>query len=129
MKYTLFALLGFVLVACQQTGPSPSSAVYAAKNGYEAALVVAVTYNKLPRCGTPTSPPLCSDQAAVNAIRKASDATATAIDAAEKTVRDPAINADIKSAATLSATNALTALQTILALYVTPKPAPQQQQG
>lgn len=113
-------LIAFGLSACQTPAPSPSSAVYATKNAYEAALVVAVTYNKLPRCTAPSAQMLCSDQGAVNAIRKASDATATAIDAAEKTVRDPAINADIKSAATLSATNALAALQAILALYTTP---------
>lgn len=117
MKLLLAFTLAFALAACQQQGPSAPSAVYATKNAYEAALIVAVQYNNLPRCGAPTSPPLCSDQAAVEAIRKANVATRTALDAAEKTARDPAVSADAKAAVVLSANNAVAALQAILALY------------
>ena len=111
------SLLAFCLAACQQQGPSSASSVYAAKNAYEAALIVAVNYNKLPRCGMPTSPPLCSDQAAVEAIRKANVAARTTLDAAEKTVRDPAAQADTKTAVAMAANDTVSAMQAILALY------------
>jgi hypothetical protein len=116
-------LVVVLLAACGQQGPSSASSVYAAKNAYEAALIGAVTYNNLPRCGAPTSPPVCSDQSAVGAIRKANDAARTTLDAAEKTVRDPTVTADTKAAVVLGATNAVSALQAILAIYAPRKGA------
>jgi hypothetical protein len=111
--------LALALGGCAATSSTPSSAsqVYAAKNAYEAALVVAVQYNNLPRCGKPTSPPICSEQSGIDAIRKANTAARTALDAAEKTVRDPAASASATAAASLAATNAVTAMQSILTLY------------
>lgn len=119
----LLAMAALALAACGDKAPSPASQVYAAKNAYEAALIGAVAYNNLPRCGTPTSPPACSDQAAVGAIRKANDAARTTLDAAEKTVRDPTVNADVKAAIVVGATNAVSALQAILAIYAPKKGA------
>ena len=78
---------------------------------------MAVTYNNLPRCGAPTSPPVCSDPGAIIAIRKANTAAQAALDAAETTVRTPGVTASVATAATVSATNAVAALQSILTLY------------
>jgi len=120
MKYAILSLL-LAVGACQATSSTPSSAsqVYAAKNTYEAALILAVNYNNLPRCGAPTSPPLCSDTNAVAVIRKANDAARKALDGAEKTVRDPNLTTDAKTGAVVIATNAVTTLQGIIALYTT----------
>lgn len=119
MKRFLAIVLLLAVGACAATTSMPSSAsqVYAAKNAYEAALIVAVHYNALPRCGAPTSPPLCSDASAVAAIRKANVAAQAALDAAETTVRTPGITSSVAAAAVTAATNAVTALQSILTLY------------
>lgn len=122
-KFILLAAL--TLGACQATPSTPSSAsqVYAAKNTYEAALILAVQYNSLPRCGAATSPPLCSDTNALAVIRRANTAARTALDGAEKTVRDPSLTADAKSGAVVIATNAVAVLQGVITLYYSPKGA------
>lgn len=118
----LVGLLSLALLAgCLTTGgdtkPSPAALAYATKNSYEAALIVAVRYNELPRCGKSTSPPLCSDQAAVETIRKANAAARVALDKAEKIVRDPALKDDAKATAVAAAVEAVDALKAILTIY------------
>ena len=119
MKY--LAILALLMVAaCNPTTsnvPSPAASVYAAKNAYEAALIAAVTYNNLPRCGAPTSPPVCSDAGAIIAIRKANTAAQASLDAAETTVRTAGVSTNAATAAVTAATNAVAALQAILTLY------------
>lgn len=115
----LILLAVLLLAACSgQQKPSAANQVFAAWNAYEAALIVAVRYNELPRCGRPSSPPLCSDAAIVAQVRTANGAARAALDAAEKTVRDPTLRDDVKLAAVEGATNAIAALQAILTLYV-----------
>lgn len=124
MKLTAALALAFILLlpGCNTTpassSPSPQNAVFAAKNAYEAALIVAVRYAETPRC--PVGAPICSDQKVVEIIRTSNNSARTALDAAEKTVRDPAFNTDTKTAAATAATNAVTAMQSILNLYAAP---------
>ena len=65
----------------------PSKAAYSAKVTYDAALVLATQYANLPRCGRPTSPPLCSDRAVLDTMLKLSDAANKATQGAEDAVR------------------------------------------
>ncbi len=65
----------------------PSKAAYSAKVTYDAALVLATQYANLPRCGTPKSPPLCSDRAVLDTMLKLSDAANKATQGAEDAVR------------------------------------------
>lgn len=72
------------MVATPQT---PAQIVFAAKNAYNAALLIAVTYKELPSCTPPTHPVLCSDAAIVKSLQDKDDIAAPALDAAEKAVR------------------------------------------
>lgn len=119
MRAFLFAVtLVFMLTvaACGgQSGlPSPANTVFAAKNTFVGLQTTAIQYTSLPRCGAPTSPPLCSDQATVLTIRKLNNDAVTTLDAAEKTVRDPTSSTSAQQAAANSSTNAVGALQTVL---------------
>lgn len=125
MKHLIAIATLLLLGACAASPSTPSSAsqIYAAKNAYEAALIVAVQYNNLPRCGTPTSSSLCSDASAVTAIRKANVAAQAALDAGETTVRTPGVTSSVSAAAVVAATNAVSAMQAILNLYAPKKGA------
>lgn len=120
-KYLLITALAFLLSACAASSStpalSPAATVFAAKTSYEAVLITAVAYNKLPRCGTPKSPPLCSDQAVVVQLRKADDAALATLGSAENIVRTPGVTKDAISFATVAATNAVSAMQAILSTY------------
>jgi hypothetical protein len=96
---------------------SPATIVYQSKLAYAAVLTGAVEYNALPRCGRPTSPSLCSDQGAVEAMRKANLAARSALDSAEKTARDPAVKGDTLALAATAAVNAVDSFKTVVALY------------
>jgi hypothetical protein len=100
-----------------QAGPSPTAQVYAAKVGYEAALVAAVKYNNLPRCGLPSASPLCSDVSAIAEIRKAANSAKAALDAAEATVRTPGASSDARTLIVAGAVNSVAALQAVLVNY------------
>lgn len=89
--------------------------VYAAKLGYEAALTVAVQYNALPRCGRPTSPPICSSADLVVQLRKADAAASTTLDAAENIVRGTNPDTSVASAAISAAEQAVAALTVAVA--------------
>ena len=97
--------------------PSAQNDVFAAKTAYGAALTLAVAYNGLPRCGTPTSPPLCSDQAVVLQLRKADQVASLALDQAEAVVRNPLSSASLIAAAVQSASGAVKTLQMIEQTY------------
>jgi uncharacterized protein YceK len=95
MKTILALLAALAISGCStiQTATStvdmtdPSKAAYAAKVTYDASLVLATQYAKLPRCGAPTSPPLCSDRAVLDTMLKLSDAANKATQGAEDAVR------------------------------------------
>lgn len=113
------AFAGFALAACSTFGipapQSPAQTVYAAKGDFAAALTIANQYAALPRCGTPSAPPLCSESNIVQNVNKAAHAADASLDAAEATVRDPAFsnNSDAVSKAVAAATNAVAALQAV----------------
>lgn len=94
--------------------PSPANTVIAAKNTFAGIQTLAIQYTSLPRCGAPTSPPLCSDASVVAKIRTGNADAVTALGAAEATVRDPTASTSTVNAAVIGATNAVAALQTIL---------------
>ncbi len=115
-----FALL--CLVGCQTTPqgggvPSAKSQVYAAKTAYQAVLLIAVRYNRLPRCGQPTSPPLCSDPTVVTELRQGDKIAQATLEGAEAVVYRPAVEASVAFAAAASATEAVKLLQTIITTY------------
>lgn len=56
--------LAVLLSACA-TPQTPRQAIYAASAAYDAALKTTLVYARLPRCGQPASPAVCSDQALV----------------------------------------------------------------
>lgn len=109
------------LTACgapgQSGSPSPAQSVLAAKTAYTGALVVAVRYNQIPRCGRPASPPICSDESVVLQLRKADAVAGAALDGAEAIVRQPGVQASVAIAAARSATEAVKLLQTVLTTY------------
>lgn len=113
------AMAGF-LTACAGSGsppPSAASDVYSAKAAYGAALTLAVGYNGLPRCGAPTSPPLCSQASVVLQLRKADQVASLALDQAELVVRNPLSSASLIAAAVQSATGAVKVLQQVETTY------------
>ena len=117
----IVAALAGILAAggCSSSGsaPSPQADVYAAKASYGAALTVAVRYNGLPRCGAPTSPPICSDAAVVLQLRRADAVASVALDQAESVVRSPLSSASLIAAAAQSATGAVKVLQAVITSY------------
>lgn len=120
MKIVIALLAALVLTGCGEKAPatpSPQNAVFAAKNTYQAALIVAVRYNELPRCGRPTSPPVCSDQSAVDVIRKANNSASSALDVAEDVVRNPAFADATKADSADAAVKAVSAMQAIITVY------------
>lgn len=116
MKHFVALLLVGLVAACanQNTGPSPANIVYAAKQTFVGAQTLAIQYVSLPRCGQPSSPPLCSDQGVVDAIKKGNNDAVIALDAAEKTVRDPNASGSVVNAAVVGAQNAVAAFTAIV---------------
>lgn len=107
------------LGGCSSSGaqPSPQADVYSAKAAYGAALTLAAGYNGLPRCGAPTSPPLCSQASVVLQLRKADQVASLALDQAELVVRNPLSSASLIAAAVQSATGAVKVLQQVETTY------------
>lgn len=93
MKNLFACAITLVLLAC--TAPeTPAQTVYLVQSQYAAALKVEVAYSKLPRCGQPASPKLCSDAAIVSKVKKISDSTWSAIKEAQEAVRTPGFGED-----------------------------------
>ena len=113
MKRIATLALALALAAC---GSQPTNDVQAAQLGYEAALIVAVKYNQLPRC-TPTGPKVCSVQAVVEQLRKADDAAIASLAAAKNVVVTPGATTSAIVAAQAAASQAVTAFTTILNVY------------
>ena len=119
LRISFFILFGFTLEACstlQSIIPAPKDpvqTVFDLRVGFDTAMGAAVSYAKLPDCGS--SPAPCSNHAAVVQIDKAKTAALAALDAAEDTVRNhPTMDA---TAVLATAENGVTALQTILTTY------------
>jgi hypothetical protein len=84
-----FIVLAVVSGCASLNDARPAAKVFSAKSTYDAALTLAVAYKRLPPCGQPTSPTLCSDKETVATIQKADTVSFEALNAAEKVVRDP----------------------------------------
>ena len=120
MKTLLAFALALTLGACpSQTVDTTtlSKSAFAAKSAYEAALVVAVAYNERVRCAVPKTVTLCSEQAVVDQLRKASAAADAATSAAEGAVRSLSANPSAVKAAVLAAENSVLAMKSISDIY------------
>ncbi len=87
MKFAALVLAAGLSSCMAATPQTPAQVVFAAKNAYNAALLVAVTYKELPGCQLLSHPPVCSDPAIVKSLQDKDDIAAPALDAAEKAVR------------------------------------------
>lgn len=93
MKQLFYTLLLITAVGCSQI-PSeykdyPDLAVYRTQGYYNAAVAAETAYAKLPACGKPESPMICSDLAIKKKLRKIDDAAWIAIKEAQVAVRTP----------------------------------------
>jgi hypothetical protein len=89
--------------------------IYQAAGAYDAALKTATTYARLPRCGQPASPPVCSDQALVTQASDAATTALPAVDAALDTAANTTATDSVLSQALTAATNAVSAFTAITA--------------
>lgn len=119
MTRIIAALCLLLAAACQQA-PRPTNAVLATMTAYEAALTVAVAYNKLPRCSV-TSDKLCSDQAVVEQLRKADNAAIASLAAARTVALTPGITDGAVRASLATAAQAVAAFNTIVTIYLPKK--------
>lgn len=94
MKNLIFALPLLFLMACSQeplltaeNSEVPDRVIYRTQGYYNAAVAAEIAYGKLPRCGKPTSPVLCSDLSIMKKVRKIDDAAWAAIKEAQVAVR------------------------------------------
>lgn len=92
---------------------------YTAKLSFQAALTGAVVYIELPRCGRPTSPVVCSQQAVVDVMRNAIKAADAGTQAAEDAARSLTSDTTALGALVTAAEKSVTALQSL-----TPKKVP-----
>jgi hypothetical protein len=113
----IVAVLLITLAACA-TAPAgqsltPQQQVFQIESNYKVALDIANAYVALPRCGQPTSPPLCSKSETIVALQKANATVMPLLAAAQKTVTDPTVSAGGAQAAVTAAANAQVALSQI----------------
>lgn len=120
----LIAALGFLSacsVAQTLSGTADMSTMaksaYAARTAYAIALTAANQYAALPRCGQPTSPPACSSQPVVDAMRKADVAADAATLNAEQAVRTLGQSPTVVAAIVQAAQTSVSTLETINATY------------
>jgi hypothetical protein len=86
MKLIYALLLAAMLSACATfTAETPQQKVFAAHQVYDTALSVAVTYKRLPPCGTGVA--ICADKAVVATIQKADNVAYEALKTAQGVVR------------------------------------------
>lgn len=112
MRRILIVLCLFGLSACATIeAQTPAQRVFALKSDYRAVLILAVTYESLPRC---PEAPVCSDPDVVELIQYADDKAAFALDGAEQVVRSEAASESTTSLAIEAAKKALDVLRQIL---------------
>lgn len=112
---TAALMLGCTVAPQLATAPaaaSPQVAVFAADGAYEAALVAAVAYARLPRCAAAVPQP-CSQQGVVDQTVRARDVARDALAAARTAVRTPGFGADVGQTAVAAAQAAVQALTAI----------------
>ncbi len=102
----ILLVLPILLMACTKPD-TPAQDVYAAESTYAGALRLELAYSDLPRCGKPSSPPLCSDQKVLKSVRTADDAAWEAIQQAQTAVRTPGYG-DSKVTTVVASAQALT---------------------
>lgn len=127
MRALKMLCLLFLVAACTPGGTgilskpadmtAAAKSAYTAKAAYAAALTLAVAYNERPRCDAPQAPALCSDQAIVDQLRKASAAADTATQAAENAVRSLGAQPTVVQTAVTASETAVAAFQTIVTIY------------
>lgn len=93
MRVFLSSLCLMALMSCT-TPQTAAQSVYLIQSDYAAALKVELAYSKLPRCGKPTSPRVCSDFAVIKKAQKADDLSWIAIQKAQTAVRTPGFGAN-----------------------------------
>jgi hypothetical protein len=118
MKQLKVVLMALVLAGCQTLGlassPTPAQSVFAAKETFLAAVVVADKYKALPTCTAPMVTIVCKKDSVVVALQKAANAANASLDAAQATVTDPTFaGGDVAQKALLAAQNAVVALTAI----------------
>lgn len=121
----LLAVAGIALLmgACsllQANQPLPASTTvdlqkraYAAKLAFQGVLTASIAYIEMPRCGRPTSPPVCSQQAVVDVMRNALKAGDAGTQAAEDAARSLTADSTALSALVVAAEKSVAALQAI----------------
>lgn len=122
-KFLAVAGIALLLGACALTSltkPLPATttvdlqkSAYAAKLTFQGALIVAVAYIELPRCGRPTSPVVCSQQSIVDIMRNSIKAADAGTQAAEDAARSLNADSTALSALVTAAEKSVTALQAI----------------
>lgn len=113
-KYVIITLLLLGVVACAVAPKSPAQSIYSIENNFRAALVIAVTYKELPKCGTTAVKQLCSDPKVVEKLRTTYDVANASLTAAQLTVRSGQGNAELAITAAQQAVIALTAITSTL---------------
>jgi len=108
MKYVLMMVMSILLMACAASPQTPAQSVYMIQNDFRAALVVAVAYKELPKCGTGIK--LCSDPSVVHKLQDAYDVANASLTAAQTTVRVGGSNAEMAVTAAKQAVLILTAI-------------------
>lgn len=125
-RLVLAAVFALVLGACAPaanlaTAPvdmaALSKSAFAARSAYAATLIVATQYVRLPRCGQPASPPICSDPPIVATMRKAELAADAATLAGEDAVRTLGATPALAQLAVTGATNSVQAFKAIAETY------------
>ena len=113
MTKAFTVLMFFCITGFGGCGSAPVSqetaeqAVYAVKATYATALKVAVTYKRLPRCGTAGALSLCSDPAIILKVQNADNAAFAAIKAMDDTVRTKGFADSLFSQALIAARGAV----------------------
>lgn len=108
----LVAAVTLALAACSSAPTTPAQTIYQVESDYNAAAQVILAYKALPACGTPTSPPLCSQASVIAQLKQADTVAYNAIAAAEAVARSPNAGANAATA-TLAAQQAVQALTAI----------------
>lgn len=123
----LLAIGAFLLLAaCGAGQPSPAPTVSTAalqqkvllaEVAWEGAQDVIIAYNKRPRCTEPRTVITCSDQRAMNELRKLNRAVMSGFDTAMKLASTPGVTESSVIAAMAVAQTGIPGVQAIIATY------------
>jgi hypothetical protein len=128
MKRLVIGFLFLALAGCGalQSAQSPigintvadaRNILYATESAYTITLRTADEYVKLPACGRPASPPICSSTAVVRQMAKAKAAAKQAIDSAEEVVLNAKEADSVLKSAIRAATAAQDSFKSIVDVY------------